>query len=75
VLLPWFTGAETAAAESDLVDGVRGIGEVVARLGAIVRFAETDVGGGPMLDLDASAARQGRRRVHITSRDGCGGHR
>jgi PAS domain-containing protein len=59
VLLTRLPGPETAAAAADLTDGVREIGEVVARLGAIVRFEETDVGAGPMLDLDASVPARG----------------
>ena len=38
----------------EMVIGARGAGEIVARLQRIIRFEETDFGGGPMLDLAAA---------------------
>jgi hypothetical protein len=47
------TGNERKLAES-LARAAKATRVTVERLSRIVRFAEIDVGGGPMLDLDAA---------------------
>ena len=62
-LLTGQVDGEVADTIATMVDAAEQIAELVHRLQGIVRFEETDLGGGPMLDLErATSRRRGRRR-------------
>ena len=53
-LLPLLVQGEAADMAREMAQAAREVADLTTRLQSIVRFAETDVGGGAMLDLNAS---------------------
>jgi nitrogen-specific signal transduction histidine kinase len=61
-LLTGQVDGEVADTIATMVDAAEQIAELVHRLQGIVRFEETDLGAGPMLDLERATSRRSRRR-------------
>jgi PAS domain S-box-containing protein len=55
-LLPRLSPNQTDAAFQSIARAASAVADLVDRLQRIVRFEETDIGGGPMLDLTAAAS-------------------
>jgi nitrogen-specific signal transduction histidine kinase len=68
-LLSGQVDGEVGKAIGTMVEAAQEIAELVHRLQGIVRFEETDLGGGPMLDLEkATSGRTRQRRAPIVPR-------